>query len=324
MSSANLPAKTKFAARPYDLLVYSEIIPVLPNFSTADLRLIGSHEARQEALSTVLRAVDELLAERGASRQEPVDEFGESRTEMPTPEVDPWVSPEPLLVGEPLPGDPTPRRRNIKTPVAIAAGLAIIALAALVWPGVLSSRSTHVAATKTPTSLGPSKDAQTVQPSPPASTPQPASAPAPTVTTPDDAVPDVTVEPLPTSPPTTKVACPSGNVTAAVSQVQAQQSPDDRSSWNMTITGTLRNGTNTSVDAPAIDVTITGSNGDEPAYGDADSSQLAPGQTTTWNATSYVSSTTRPTATATPDRWVWLDSHYADCPSGSSPPASAR
>ena len=41
--------------------------------------------------------------------------------------------------------------------------IAIIALAALVWPGVLSSRSTHVAATKTPTSLGPSKDAQTVQ-----------------------------------------------------------------------------------------------------------------------------------------------------------------
>ena len=146
---------------------------------------------------------------------------------MPTPEVDPWVSPEPLLVGELLPRDPTPRRRNIKTPVAIAAGLAIIALAALVWPGVLSSRSTHVAATKTPTSLGPSKDAQTVQ-----------------------------------------------------------------------------------------------RNGDEPAYGDADSSQLAPGQTTTWDATSYVSSTTRPTAT--PDRGVWLDSHYADCPSGSSPPASAR
>ena len=87
MSSANLPAKTELAARPYDLLVYSEIIPVLPNFSTADLLLIGSHEARQEALSTVLRAVDELLAERGASQQEPVDESASHALRCPHPKL---------------------------------------------------------------------------------------------------------------------------------------------------------------------------------------------------------------------------------------------
>jgi hypothetical protein len=82
----------------------------------------------------------------------------------------------------------------------------------------------------------------------------------------------------------------------------------------VSITGTLTNGTAQPVIASSVNVTITTSSGDEPAYGDTHSSDLAPGQSANWDATSYVSSTAWPTATAQPGRWVWADSQYAQCP----------
>jgi hypothetical protein len=101
--------------------------------------------------------------------------------------------------------------------------------------------------------------------------------------------------------------------------VQAQPSASDPTSWDVTVTGTLTNATNTPIDVPAVDVTITTSSGDEAAYGDSNSSQLAPGQGGDWNASSFVSSTTKPTATAGPGKWVWADSQYAECPAVSRP-----
>ena len=268
--------------RSHDLLIYAEIIPVLPNFSTADLHVIGSHGARQQALATVIRAGGELLAERG----------------------------------EGTAGDSPTKRRNIKTPMAIVAGIAILAVvAALVWPKATSRKATHVVTTKTPTSLGPSTDAQTAQPPLPAATPAAASTPAP-VATPDNGVPGHPVEPLATSSPATQPGCPAGKVTAAVSQVQDQQRPGAPTSWDVTVTGTLTNGTATPVVAPSVNVTITTSSGNQPAQGNSTSSHLAPGQSTNWTATSHVSSTTFPTATAQPAKWTWADSHYAQCPSG--------
>ena len=268
--------------RSSDLLIYAEIIPVLPNFSTADLHVIGSHGARQQALATVIRAGGDLLAERG----------------------------------EGTAGDAPAKRRNIKTPIAIVAGIAILALvAALVWPKAMSGKATHVAATKTPTSLGPSTDAQTAQPPLPPSPAAGAPTPAP-VATPDNGAPGHRVEPLPNSPPVTQLGCPAGQVTAAVSQVQDQQRPGAPTSWDVTVTGTLTNGTATPIVAPSVNVTITTSSGNQPAHGDSNSSHLAPGQSTNWTATSHVSSTTFPTATAQPAKWAWADPQYARCPSG--------
>jgi len=314
--------------RSYELLVYAAIIPALPNLSSADLRLIRSNQARRAALAAVIGAADDLLAERdegpaafpatvlGSNQQHPIEPAGEFGARPTAPDMQPPSPTEPSLAPEPQAGDATTKGRNLRTPAAILAGLAIVALvvAVVLEP---SSNSTHVAATKTSTSLASPKDAPTTQP-PPAVAPSPPTSANPDATVPDTqnvTVPDDIAPPLLITPPTTE-ACPLGTVTVAVGQVQAQQSPSDPTSWDVAISGTLTNRTNTAIVVPAVNVTITTSGGDEPAYGDSNSSQLAPGQTGNWSATSYVSSTARPTATAQPGTWVWADSRYAECPSG--------
>ena len=325
--------------RPHDLLICAEIVPVLPNLSTEDRQLVRFHQSRQLALVTVIRAVDDLLADRTGRRSAivpstilasnqpaPLDTSGEAPAHA-TDDVQEWAAVGSWSDPEPSASHSKAKTRRLKTPVAIVAALVMLAVVAALGLRAVSSSSTHVAATKTPARAGTPKDAQTSQPPAPTSAAPPPAA-APPTTVPNDAaegtVPDYAVPPLAAATPTTAVVCPAGRVTATVNQVQAQQSPSDATAWDMTITGTLTNGTVTPIVTPSVNVTITTSNGTEPAYGDSNSSQLAPGQSASWNATSYVSSTTRPSATAQPGTWAWADPRYADCPSGDQRAATAN
>jgi len=331
--------------RPQELLIHAEIVPLLPSLSTADRRLIHSDAPRSQALAAVIRAADELLAEAtgkpvnfGAamilSSNPPAasDVPGEAPIPARTREAQLWgpsewsLEPDPAAKGSTAKGS-TAKGRRLTTPLAIAAGLVLLALVVAGALTAVSKSSTHVATTKTTATTGARTDVTgTPPPSPTAPGPPPAAAPG--ATGPDDtvntAVPDFAVPPLPAAPPTTQVVCPAGKVTAAVRKVQAQQSASDSTGWDVTVTGTVTNGTNTPIIAPSVDVTVRTNSGEEPAYGDSDSSQLGPGQTGTWTATSYVSSTTPPTATAQPGKWVWADSRYEECPTADSAPASAR
>ena len=193
--------------------------------------------------------------------------------------------------------------------MAITAALLTLALVA-----------THVATkASTPT------EAATALPSVSTSTPPP-SVDSSATTVPDasadGAGSDVVVPSLPGAPPAPSADCPAGKVTAVVSQVQAQQSPSDPTGWDVIVRGTLTNGTATPIVAPTVKVTITTSSGDEPAYGDTTNGDLAAGQSVDWSANSYVSSSTKPTATAQPDRWAWADPKYGECPSSGDQGAS--
>src|SRR6266568_1085585 len=127
--------------RPHDLLIYAEIVPLLPSLSAADRRLIHSDAARSQALATVIRAADELLAEAtgkpvnfGAamilSSNPPAasDAPGEAPIPARTREAQPWGPPECSLEPDPAAKGSTAKGRRLTTPLAIAAGLVLLAL----------------------------------------------------------------------------------------------------------------------------------------------------------------------------------------------------
>jgi hypothetical protein len=331
MSSHEQGLQQERKERPHELLIYADIIPVLPNLSAANWQSVRSYGARHQAVAMVIRAADELLdgRPRAAAALAPATILGSS---------------QPARTSETEPPAITSIRKThrLRTPVAIGAALLALAVVAVLGLGAVSKSPTHVAATKTPASTGPQTDATNAPPPTPTTTaPSGVEATATTVAgdtgagtvpvatattvvgdTEADRVPDYAVSPLPAAPPTTQVVCPAGKVTAAARKVQALQSPSDPTGWDVTVTGTLTDGTAAPIIAPSVIVTIVTSEGDEPAYGDSNPSELAAGRTANWNATSYVSSKTPPTATAEPDRWVWADSRYADCPIASG--ATAR
>ena len=312
--------------RPHELLICAEIVPVLPNLSVEDRRSVCSYGPRHQAVATIVRAANELLAEATGGRTtvaRPAILASNQRALPDVPGEEPGSPPE----TEPAERASRAKTRRLRVPVAIGAALLTLALLAALGLGAASNSSTHVAATKTPPSTGSQADANTPPPPTPTSAaPSAVEAPAATAAdgTANTAVPDYAVPPLAGAPPSTGVVCPAGKVTVAVREVRARQSATDPTGWDVSAVGTLTNGTATPIIAPSVNVTIATSDGDDPAYGDSNSSQLDPGQTGNWNATSYVSSKTTPTATAQPGRWVWADSRYADCPTADNSPAQSR
>jgi hypothetical protein len=130
----------------------------------------------------------------------------------------------------------------------------------------------------------------------------------------DPTLPPTTV----TDPPTTTtVACPTGAPNAFATATDAEQpdpeySPDE---WDVTVHGTIKNNGTSTVDLSSIEVAINPTG--ETATGFPDATELRPGASTGFTATTYVTSSIRPAAgSVTLDGWTWGDYEFYDCGNG--------